>query len=340
MGVTYLPRAALRPKADGKIGEYLALSRMQALSVGLYVGGRCYVLALNDDEEALFYEIGSISKTLTAHLILSLSQRGLVALDTHVSDYLTLKKGSYPTIRELLTHTAGYGHLTPLELTLPRLIRHRYSHRNPYQGVKADRVIKCLERRRWKKKDCPYGYSDFSYAILALIAEKVGEKPFSEQIVELIQKGFQMEQTGLCDETHLPPSVYHGKPIPGWRWEADEPYLAGGGIVSNVYDMLTYMRLQIESDAPMITAAHQVCEGSFSKKKNVGTCMGWHTYKKSDQLWHVGGVGTFRSSVIVNRKRKLGVVVLGNTIGARSANVHYIAKMLYSELKLKKIKVN
>ena len=37
-------------------------------------------------------------------------------------------------------------------------------------------------------------------------------------------------------------------------------------------------------------------------------------------------------------KRKIGVVVLGNSKGVASANVHYLAKMLYSEMKINKIK--
>lgn len=47
-------------------------------------------------------------------------------------------------------------------------------------------------------------------------------------------------------------------------------------------------------------------------------CIGWHTYKRSNQLWHVGGVGTFRSSIIFNKKCRLGVVVLGSSKGKRS----------------------
>ena len=64
------------------------------------------------------------------------------------------------------------------------------------------------------------------------------------------------------------------------------------------------------------------------------------TDKRSNQLWHVGGVGTFRTSIIVNKKLRLGVVVLGNAKGRASANAHYIAKMLYSELKSKRINLH
>lgn len=68
--------------------------------------------------------------------------------------------------------------------------------------------------------------------------------------------------------------------------------------------------------------------------------IGWHTYKKSNQLWHVGGVGTFRSSIIVNKKKKCGDVILRNALGKKGANLHYLAKMIYSELKINKIDLN
>lgn len=101
--------------------------------------------------------------------------------------------------------------------------------------------------------------------------------------------------------------------------------------------MLNYIAVQVESGEPYIRGAHRLCRESVSERSDVVTCIGWHSYKKSNQLWHVGGVGTFRSSIIINRPRKIGVVVLGNSKGKASANVHYLAKMLYSELKIKKI---
>ena len=40
-----------------------------------------------------------------------------------------------------------------------------------------------------------------------------------------------------------------------------------------------------------------------------------------------------------NKYTKTGVVVLGNTKGVSGVNVHYLAKMIYSELKINKIKL-
>lgn len=336
--IDFLSSDALRPKVTKCIEKYLSLSGRQSLTVGFYRGGEWFILGNAGSSASLVYDVGSISKTMTAHLILHLMQKGLLDLHTSVSAYLDLPQGSYPTIYQLLTHTAGYGHLTPAEITVPSLLKSGYARRNIYQGCTAKTVLKCLARRK-NQKSRGYSYSDFPYAILAVVAERVTGQRFSHLFERFVQEELRMKDTVITADKHLrqPPAMLGDRMIDFWRWEEENPYIAGGGLVSNVCDMLAYISLQIESDAPYITAAHQICKESVSPKRNIATCMGWHTYTRSNQLWHVGGVGTFRSSVIINRKRKIGVVVLGNSKGRASANVHYLAKMLYSEMKINKI---
>ena len=336
--IEHLSLDAMRPKVANSINKYLSLSKNQSLTVGFYLGGRTYVFSNSDAPEELVYDIGSISKTVTAHLILSLAEDGKLSLGDSVSSYLDLPKGNYPTIYELLTHTAGYGHLTPVEITVPALLRHGYARRNIYEKCTDATVIRALGKRK-KKKDHGYSYSDFPFAILAVVAERVTGKSFSELIENFAQNELGMKNTYLTvpEHTRFPRSAYRGRLIDFWRWERDNPYVGGGGLVSTVSDMLTYIAHQIESNEKYITDAHRICERSVSQKSNTVSCIGWHTYRKSNQLWHVGGVGTFRSSVIINKPRRMGVIVLGNSKGVSSANVHYLAKMLYSEMKIRKI---
>lgn len=335
-----LPLSSLRPKVTDKINRYLSLSNKQSLSIGLYSNKQKYIIDFGKNEAELHYDIGSVSKTLTGHLIMKLVQRGLIDISLPVSKYLCLKQGSYPTIEELLTHTAGYRHLTPVEITLPMLLRHRYSHRNPYEKTSRNDVIKALERRNRKSKHYSYRYSDFSHAILALVAENVTGQDFCDLICDLVHNDMKLTNTFINRTNFKPDAVYKSKTIPFWKWDKSNPYIAAGGFLSNIYDMLKYISLQIESNENYIVNGHKVFQPSFSDVGRIGTALCWHTYKNSNQLWHVGGVGTFRSSIIINTERKLGVTVLGNSKGINSANVHYIAKMLYSELKLKKIKIN
>ena len=330
----------MRPKVLSSINKYIGISKNQSLTVGFYNEGRLYAFSNSPDPEGLLYDIGSISKTVTAHLILNLAEQGMLALKSSISEYLSVPKGNYPTVYELLTHTAGYGYLTPREIVIPSLLKHGYAKRNIYQGCTADTVLNCLIRRKKRRKITHgYSYSDFSFSVLAVVAESVTGKRFSELIEAFLQDELGMKGTHVATaaETRNPLPAYGSRTVDFWKWERDNPYVAGGGLVSNLPDMLTYIKHEIESEKEYITAAHKTCDGSVSAKTNHVSCIGWHTYKKSNILWHVGAAGTFRTSVVLNRKRRLGVVVFGNSKGVTSANVHYIAKMLYNEMKIKKI---
>ena len=342
MDIISLNYTDLRFKTAEKIKSYLALSKNNRLTIGLYKEGKFYVFGDPAEENRFLYDIGSISKTATAHLILKLCEENALEINCTIDKYLPLKKGKYPTIYQLLTHTAGYHHLTPIELTLPQLVIGGYAGKNPYENCSIKNVINCLERRRFFRSKIRYGYSDFAFAILAAVAETVTNVPFGKLFEKFVKNDLGLFNTTVqSDRQHrTPPAVKGNRILPFWIWKENNPYLAGGGMISNIEDMLRYVALQIESDKSFVFSAHKICEKSALKNNNHLMCIGWHTYKRSNQLWHVGGVGTFRTSIIVNKKLRLGVVVLGNAKGRASANAHYIAKTLYSELKSKRINLH
>jgi CubicO group peptidase (beta-lactamase class C family) len=340
MEFIYINPNQLRPKAAEKIRAYLALSEHNRLTIGLCKKGRCYIIG-RPEENRLLYDIGSVTKTITAHLILKLHEENKLDIYKTADNYLPLKKGKYPTLYQLLTHTAGYHHLTPIEVTLPSLVRHGYARKNPYENCTVKTVVHCLHRRRFITPQVRYGYSDFASAILAAVAETVTKTPFPMLLEDFIHHDLGLKEThiAVCSQQRNPPAVKGKKRLPFWVWKRNNPYIAGGGIVSSIGDVLKYLTLQMESDAPFIRAAHTVCEHSMIKNDNHMMCIGWHTYQRSNQLWHVGGVGTFRTSVIFNKQSGIAVAVLGNAKGTASANAHYIAKMLYSELKNNRIRL-
>ncbi len=134
----------LRFKTAQKIKNYLALSPNNRLTIGFYFKGMLYVFGDLEEENRLYYDIGSVTKTVTAHLILKLYEEEKLDINQRVDNYLSLKKGKYPTLYQLLTHTAGYHHLTPIELTLPSLITHGYARKNPYENCTTKAVKKVL----------------------------------------------------------------------------------------------------------------------------------------------------------------------------------------------------
>ncbi len=325
-------------KSFASIQKFLDRAPTNALAIGIiFKDGSVGTFYSDGVDGSSLFDIGSVSKTFTAQLILSLAEQGKISLDATVDTYIPLRKGLYPTVTALLTHTAGYGHLTPVEITLPALLTKRYIRANLYRGADRDAVLSALSRRNRAKKGTRYGYSDFAYAVLAVVAENVTGEPFHVLLNRLIRDTYGLKNTSVFPVFPRVPVYLGGKEISPWEWDKENPYIAGGGVVSTMGDMLKYARLQLKSFLPQVIASQKIYPPSFSPRSNTGTCLGWHTYKKSNQLWHVGGVGAFRASVIINRRLGCAVTVLGNAKGGKSANVHYIAKLLYSELKKKRV---
>ena len=213
----FLSRGAFREKLLRSIDSYLALSKNNSLTIGLVKGGRFYIFG-EENAESLMYDIGSITKTVTAHLVLSLAKEGKIDLEKSIDSYLDLPRGSYPTVYSLLTHTAGYGNLTPLEITLPALIRHGYARANIYERCDEGRLMASIKRRK-NYRECGYGYSDFAYAILALICQGVTGVCFGDLIEDFVQNRLGMTETvaNADENTRLPKAALGGRIIDFWK---------------------------------------------------------------------------------------------------------------------------
>ncbi len=322
----------LGKKGEATVQRYLQLSQNNCLAIGvLFPDGTIgYYTSPGIQVDSLF-DIGSISKTFTAQVILKLVSENKLSLSDSVDAFLPLPKGVYPTIEMLLTHTAGYKHLTPVEITVPSLLIKSYARANVYRGIQEKAVIKALSKRNHTRAR-GYSYSDFAYAILAVVASRITGKNIMTLLQDVIDV-YRMKNTHVISTDNRVQSNLNGHIIPPWNWENNNPYLASGGISSTIFDMMIYAKAQVEQPYTFTKLAQQRCKYSLNRKGTTDTCLGWHTYKRSNQCWHVGGVGTFRTSMIFNVKAKCAIVVMGNAKGKKSANVHFLAKLLYSEIK-------
>ena len=241
MEIRKLNRDSFREKVLKSYDSYLNISSLYKVAIGIYKNGELYVFG-NGIDEKFFYDIGSISKTMTAHLILSLEEKRLVNLNDKVDKYLQLKAGKYPTIYELLTHTAGYNNLTPFEIVVPSLLKNGYAKKNIYTGCSEETVIKLLEKRNKHKGNYKYGYSDFAFAILSLVASKVAGISFSMLLESFIKYELGLSNSSLILEgDRIPIAANKNKVLPFWKWDLNNPYIASGGVTCNINDMLKYI---------------------------------------------------------------------------------------------------
>jgi len=145
------------------------------------------------------YPIGSVSKEFTASLILLLAQDGKLTLNDPVGRFLPeLTEANHVTIRQILSHTAGYQDFWPEDYS-PLVFR---SPTTPQHVADT-----------WggKKLDFPPGtawqYSNTGYAIAALIAQKAGGAPFFTQLQTRIFSKLHMASAWDYDGLGVPPGV-------------------------------------------------------------------------------------------------------------------------------------
>jgi CubicO group peptidase (beta-lactamase class C family) len=147
------------------------------------------------------FMIGSISKPITATLMLILVQKGLVSLDKTVEDYLPCfknKPAAKVTIKQLLSHTSGMPNYDITNDFFPRISRKSFT-REEYVKVYADSALAFAPGTR-------YMYSSWGYFTLGYIIEKVTGKSYEQAMKDEIFDKLQMKNSGSYLHTKIIPN--------------------------------------------------------------------------------------------------------------------------------------
>lgn len=137
------------------------------------------------------FMIGSVSKPLTATLVLIQVQKGLISLDKTISDYLpeySRKNGSRLTIRQLLGHASGMPNYDIMKDFFPRISRQSFT-REEYIKLYMDSALVF-------EPGTSYYYSSWGYFTLGYILEKVTGKSYSQLMKEDIFDKLGMNGSG------------------------------------------------------------------------------------------------------------------------------------------------
>ena len=300
------------------------------LSVGIIRGDTVKTFEYRKSADP-YYDIGSISKVFTSLMILKASREGLIRLSDTIDAYLPLTGKRFPTVDGLLKHRTGYTGFTPWRIVLPRILR-GFARRNIYRGVTKEQVLSSIRKIGYKGDR--YGYSDFSYAVLGMILESVYREPYGVLLEQFVREEFGLNGIKAIDgEWKRKNNYIRNKQIKNWSWEGENPYVAAGGITVTVDDMLAFMNALIESDKAYVSDAFAVEEEIGKHNRTFFLSKNRHVYS------HIGGVGTFRGCLSINRKQKIGVLVLSTSAGYQKGNVSYLNKMVYNALRRKKIEL-
>ena len=132
----------------------------------------------------MVFNIGSLTKTFTAVLVLQEIEKGNMKLNDSLHTYFPSELCSNPnvdldiTIEQLLTHKSGLG-----ELVVDSLFNKAFS--NPYFEYNHTFLFNKIPKAI-AKPNTKYDYSNTNYILLGYILEVINDKPYSEILRERI----------------------------------------------------------------------------------------------------------------------------------------------------------
>ena len=198
------------------------------------------------------YRVASITKTVTATLVMQLVERGKLRLDEPVTTYLGWLEppigGSGVTIRHLLTHSGG-------------VIRDGSCAWGDTEFVdRATLRRDVLERATVAEPSVGFNYSNVAYALLGEILEEASGRPYASMVNGGIVRPLGLGATGTRLTRRLRSTLatgYHyrrpGEPFRAAPTSEARAFEPAAGLVSNVVDLLEYQRAHLPGDPRLLS---------------------------------------------------------------------------------------
>jgi len=266
-------------------------------------------------EEEHTYEIGSLTKTFTAALICRAIQDGKISLDDTIDSILFPSADSfaadsskaYPTILQLLTHTAGY---KAYYFERP-MISNFFSGRNDFYKITGSMVLEEAKKHDITKDAYDFTYSNFGYAVLGLVLEELYQQNYSDLMNTFLQQDLYLMDTKLSDKTG---DLYHY-----WDWAEKDAYQSAGAITSNITDMLSYAQMQLSGDPLFAQCQESLVQinASTASYQQMGINMdeigmAWIIDRENNFIWHNGGTDNYNCYLGFCPSTRTAVVILSN----------------------------
>jgi CubicO group peptidase (beta-lactamase class C family) len=259
--------------------------------------------------EIHIYEIGSITKTITASLLFKVIEEGEINIEDCIDKYLDLpKKDHYPTIKQILTHTSGYKSF----YFENQMISNFFNRRNDFYGISKEQLITRIGKIKIKKRKYGFDYSNFGISIIGAILSKFYQEDYAKIIEKYLKEELEINNTIISNSL--------GGLGNYWEWLENDAYLPAGGLTSNIEDMLRYAQLQLYEMPEYLSIMHtKFIEINATSRRNgnmnirfdfIGAT--WIIDSNNNIIWHNGGTGNYNSYIGFDLENQIAVIVLSN----------------------------
>ncbi|MGY1459227.1 serine hydrolase [Luteimonas sp. A534] len=260
------------------------------------------------------FEIGSVSKTMTATLLADLIVQGKASLDDPLAGHLPEGsvvpdfEGQPILLRHVVTHTSGLPALPP-GIAVTNLA-------DPYAGMTTRALLDSLGQAEISQAPgTAFEYSNFASMLLSYAVAHRAGTDFETLLRQTLFTPLGMEHAYVNQKPgavraalgHLPNAAV----TPAWNFATD---LAGvGGVRATLDDMVRYVEGNLDPSTTPLEAAITMVQQPVSEQPPMA--MNWMLMPVAERtvLVHEGGTGGFSSFVAVDKARQRGVVILSDT---------------------------
>jgi CubicO group peptidase (beta-lactamase class C family) len=277
------------------------------------------------------FPLSSVTKPLTAMVVLMTVERDDLTLDTHLLAVVDELPSTYADVRlwHLLDQTSGI---------LDPYVVFEQAGRTTHNLTNAD--VLAFLRELCALASTPgatFAYSNANYVLLAEILERVEGMPYAEILRKQVFTPLGMEQSLVYDDRYVIPHRAYGyvRGEGGWRTQSI-PWLSygDGGVHTTLEEgtrwgqaLLTHRLLSRSMQEAAWSAPAGASEGE------VGYGYGWAVRETPHGriVYHTGGDPGFGSLLSLLPERNVGLLVLANVDGAWRA-MRALADRVYLRL--------
>ncbi len=261
---------------------------------------------------------GSVSKPVTATLVVLLARDGVLKLDSTVAELVPSfttadsESATRITVRQLLDHTSGLPR--GLELT------DRYDVNRSITSL----LPQIADLEPVAAPGSKHSYSSLNYVVLGAVVESVTGRSFASVLSERVLKPAGVS-TALADaaqaEQVLPPGhrfVFGG--AHAFKTRVDPATVPAGYLAGSVDDLVAYARTQLR-DGPVLGEKERslLHTSQVAVGDDAGYALGWRTSQLAGtdepMIWHGGAAPGYQAAIVLLPKRDQAVVVLQNAYG-------------------------
>jgi len=274
------------------------------------------------------FQLGSISKSYAALLVMQLVETDQLDLDDPVVRYVPyfrtadIDASNQITVRQILSHQSGLSTLDGNRL-----------QQTTYRGTDAlERAIRTLSRAELNPEPIKnWAYSNANYMLVAAVVENITEQPFetvartrifeplglSESYVQMRDGTGQIESMGFLQ--------WFGVPV-GQRVIPGRAMMGAGGVTASAKDLGVYVQAVASADPRIMsptTAEALISTQWQSPNDPFGYALGWMTSETDGKkvVFHGGLNGGFAAHAAFFPEEGRGAVVVTNQSGTLQADV-------------------